>query len=226
MKKNKKKLAALALTGIIFLASCEKENLTEENKSDTKFESPSSANEELQSGFLVSDEESLVTDSSLDTIDLRKYLTKTDERATYLGSTIYAGGWIWPGQYIQSPNGRYQLYVNHGGQAILYQDWSSVIWTLDLSSSLGYSVYFPGLAGTPPNWFALNVDWSTGRLKAKTSYQRFSRAHGATTYAQWKTLWQTSGTSGSFLNLADNRNLVLWSSGWGTDLWQTYTYLW
>lgn len=34
MKKNKKKLAALALTGIIFLASCEKENLTEENKSE------------------------------------------------------------------------------------------------------------------------------------------------------------------------------------------------
>jgi hypothetical protein len=111
-----------------------------------------------------------------------------------LGSAIHAGEGLQPGQYVLSPNGRYQLVMQADGNLVEYAAGRRAVWA-------------SGTDGHPGATLAMQAD---GNLVV----------YGPDGAPLWAS--GTMGRGGSFVMPGDDGNLVLYAAG-SAPVWATGT---
>lgn len=113
-----------------------------------------------------------------------------------LGSQLSSGQVMAPGDFLQSPDGQYRLYMQGDGNLVEYDAYGTPIWAPPPPSQT---------MGNPGAYAVLQGD---GNFVVYSPY-------GAPLWASY-----TQGNPGDYLALQDDGNLVIYSSGWA-PLWAT-----
>lgn len=136
------------------------------------------------------------------------------------GPALAAGQELGPGQYLQSPGGRYRLTVDPRGAPALYQQATNGLWWLmegsdSLDPAPGVPTFFSCAICTGS---ATVVPGSYLTLQGDGNLVLYPPGGGA---GEWSS--GTAGSGGTDLRVQDDGNLVLYDAQ-GRAVWQTGTY--